>query len=133
VSETLEEIADELVACRSDPELFVDTTFDWNAPELKGKSPEKWQRAVLQAIRDGLSLNKAVRIAVASGHGVGKTALTSWICLWAISTCRDARGNPHGQQRSAVANEKSGRAEKMVSIVEGETIFQFDCDGAAFC
>src|SRR6516225_10166016 len=92
MTEALEQIADALVECRSDPSLFVRTMFDWNAPELAGKSPERWQRAVLQAIRDGLPLGKAVRIAVASGHGVGKTALTSWICLWAMSTCRDCRG-----------------------------------------
>ena len=34
-------IVAELVACRGDPELFVDTMFDWeNEPELKGKAPE---------------------------------------------------------------------------------------------
>jgi hypothetical protein len=79
----LETIADELVACRADPVRFVETMFDWNCPELKGAAPEPWQLEVLAAIRDGLPLNKAVRIAVASGHGVGKTALVSWILLWA--------------------------------------------------
>jgi hypothetical protein len=64
----LESIADELVACRAVPERFVDTMFDWNGPELKGKAPEPWQREVLQAIRDGLPLGKAIRIAVASGQ-----------------------------------------------------------------
>src|SRR6516165_2645553 len=92
MSESLEEIADQLVACRSDPERFVETMFDWSAPELAGKSPERWQLAVLRTIADGLPLGKAVRIAVASGHGVGKTALTSWVCLWAMATCRDCRG-----------------------------------------
>jgi hypothetical protein len=88
----LETIADELVACRADPELFVDTMFDWNGPELKGKAPEPWQREVLRAIREGLPLGKAIRIAVASGHGVGKTCLVSWITLWSMATCTDCRG-----------------------------------------
>jgi hypothetical protein len=35
----LDAIADELCACRGDPERFVDTMFDWNAGELKGKQP----------------------------------------------------------------------------------------------
>jgi hypothetical protein len=92
MSDDLETIADELVACRADPVRFVETMFDWGSPELKGAAPEGWQREVLEAIRDGLPLNKAVRIAVASGHGVGKTALVSWILLWAMATCKDCRG-----------------------------------------
>ena len=82
----LETIADELVLCRADPIRFVEIMFDWQSPELKGKAPEPWQREVLFAIHNGLPLGKAVRLAVASGHGVGKTALVSWIVLWAIST-----------------------------------------------
>src|SRR6516225_4275829 len=89
---TLETIADELVECQRDPVSFVERMFDWNAPELVGKSIEPWQREVLAAIRDGLPLGKAVRLATASGHGVGKTCLVSWILLWAISTREDTRG-----------------------------------------
>ena len=33
-----------------------------------------------------------MRLAVASGHGVGKSALVSWIILWALSTMHDTRG-----------------------------------------
>jgi hypothetical protein len=90
--DTLESLADELVACRADPVRFVETMFDWQSPELTVREIQPWQREVLEAIRDGLPLGKAARIAVASGHGIGKTALTSWIVLWAISTCRDCRG-----------------------------------------
>jgi hypothetical protein len=44
-------------------------------------------------IRDGLvDINRAIQLAVASGHGIGKTALVSWIILWAISTKPDTRG-----------------------------------------
>ena len=35
---------------------------------------------------------EAVRLAVASGHGIGKSALVSWIILWALSTMHDTRG-----------------------------------------
>jgi hypothetical protein len=43
-------------------------------------------------IRDGIGLEDAVAVllAVASGHGVGKSALVAWIILWFIST----RENP---------------------------------------
>lgn len=33
-----------------------------------------------------------IQLAVASGHGVGKSALVAWIILWSISTFEDTRG-----------------------------------------
>jgi hypothetical protein len=55
--------------------------------------PDDWQREVLQEIGDGLTTpDEAVRIAVASGHGVGKSALVAWILLWAMGTREDTRG-----------------------------------------
>ena len=74
--------------------------FPWGRPgtALADESgPEPWQRAVLQKLGDGLhrrdkTSDEAVRQAVASGHGVGKSALVAWIILWALSTLRDTRG-----------------------------------------
>jgi hypothetical protein len=122
--ETLEQIADELVACRSDPLLFVETMFDWQHPELKGKAPEKWQREVLSAIRDGLPLQKAVRIAVASGHGVGKTALVSWICLWAMSTCRDCRGILTASNEAQLSTRNRSELRKWFRLFRGHVFFE---------
>jgi hypothetical protein len=95
------ELADELATYAGDPVKFVENMFDWNAPDLAGKSIEPWQREILSAIRDGLPLGKAVRLAVASGHGVGKTCLVSWILLWAISTREDTRGVLTAQRSAA--------------------------------
>jgi hypothetical protein len=43
-------------------------------------------------------------MAVASGHGIGKSALVAWIILWAMSTLHDSRGmvsaNTEGQLRT---------------------------------
>jgi len=33
-----------------------------------------------------------MRVAVASGHGIGKSALVAWLVLWALATREDARG-----------------------------------------
>ena len=41
-----------------------------------GAEPEDWQLKVLKQLDDG-----ATRIAIKSGHGVGKTALLSWIAM----------------------------------------------------
>jgi len=67
--------------------------------------PEPWQRDVLEKLGKGLMApDEAVRVAVASGHGVGKSALVAWIILWALSTLPDTRGivtaNTEGQLRT---------------------------------
>src|SRR4029077_3748549 len=71
--------------------------------------PEEWQREVLVRLGDGLlraaaADSEAVRIAIASGHGIGKSALVAWIILWALSTLQDSRGvvsaNTEGQLRT---------------------------------
>lgn len=79
---------------RADPLLFVQEAFPWGEPGLLANhpGPDAWQIDILSLIRDGLSPDKAIQIAVASGHGPGKSALVSWIVLWAIGTEVDARG-----------------------------------------
>jgi hypothetical protein len=81
---------------RRDPFGFVRFAFPWGkaGTPLAGESgPETWQREVLQRLGEGLaSSEEATRIAVASGHGIGKSALVAWIVLWAMSTCPDTRG-----------------------------------------
>ena len=72
----------------SDPYAFVMGAFPWGEPGRleKFSGPEPWQTDILNLIRDGLPLNFAIRIAVASGNGIGKSALIAWIILWAMST-----------------------------------------------
>jgi hypothetical protein len=122
--DTLDSVADELVLCRADPVRFVETMFDWDGAELKGKAPEPWQREVLCGVRDGLPLNKAVRIAVASGHGVGKTALVSWLVLWAISTCRDCRGILTASNEAQLATRNRAELRKWYRLFRGHAFFE---------
>jgi hypothetical protein len=117
-------IAEELVACAGDPELFVDTMFDWNAPELEGKAPEKWQREILRAIKDGLPLHRAVRIACASGHGSGKTCLTSWIILWAMATCGDCRGILTASNEAQLYTRNRAELRKWIRLFRGRDFFE---------
>ena len=79
---------------RRDPAGFVRVAFPWNEPgPLAGrKGPELWQKTVLDEIGKGIKGRQSViREAVASGHGIGKSALVAWIVLWALCTCDDAR------------------------------------------
>src|SRR3990167_1465013 len=56
-------------------------------------APDDWQREVLLEIATGLATpEEAVRIAAASGHGAGKSALGAWLLLWAVGTHQDTRG-----------------------------------------
>jgi len=84
-----------LAACSKDPHAFVLGAFPWGEPGSRlerFKGPEAWQTDILGMIRDGLPLPRAIQLATASGHGVGKSALVSWIILWALSTKPDTRG-----------------------------------------
>jgi hypothetical protein len=83
---------------------FVRWAFEWGEGELAAhEGPDVWQVEILQVIGDRLKggacaadaiefATQAVQIAVASGHGIGKSALVAWIVLWAISTFEDTRG-----------------------------------------
>ena len=77
-----------------DPVAFVEAAFSWGEGELANfNGPMEWQRWVLEQIRDGLLMpGRAIQIAVASGHGIGKIALVCWITLWAMTTAGDTRG-----------------------------------------
>lgn len=89
-------LADYLASCSGDPELFVRLSFPWGEAGTqleKEAGPEKWQLDVLREIRDGLKTPaQAIREAVASGHGIGKSALVSWLILWGLGTHEDTRG-----------------------------------------
>ena len=61
-----------IAALREDPALFVETVLQ--------ATPQKWQRKALDAIAQN------DRVAIKSGHGVGKTAFESWVVLWWLMT-----------------------------------------------
>lgn len=83
-----------LADSQDDPLMFVEGAFDWGYGELNNYTgPDDWQITILSAIRDKLlTIDEAIQIAVASGHGIGKSCLVAWIILWAISTMTDTKG-----------------------------------------
>jgi len=91
---------DELIefvgSCTHDPLRFVMGIFPWGEQGTdleKFEGPDKWQEKILNDITKGLlTIEDAIRVAVASGHGIGKSALVSWIVLWAMSTKEDTKG-----------------------------------------
>jgi hypothetical protein len=99
----------------ADPLGFVLWSYDWGTdpstrvvrlPEPWSLvypceyGPDAWACEVLEDIAgqvrdrafDGTHAVDAVRLAVASGHGIGKSAVTAWLENWLMSTRPNARG-----------------------------------------
>lgn len=96
--EAQSELIEDIGTYTHNPLGFVMYAFPWGTGELEGYSgPEKWQKDVLifigEQLKQGkINLYEAIQHAVASGHGVGKSALVAWIILWALSTFEDTKG-----------------------------------------
>ena len=103
------ELLEFLATFSADPLGFVYAAYPWGEGELARYSgPQQWQIDILQEIKDGvLSVAMAIAKALAhndsiealpilfattSGHGIGKSALVSWILDWAQSTFEDTKG-----------------------------------------
>ena len=82
-------------ALKDDPEAFVLFAFPWgqkSTPLEHFDGPRRWQRKVLRDIAAHIAKNKTatsyevLRMATASGRGIGKSALVSWLILWMLAT-----------------------------------------------
>jgi hypothetical protein len=93
-----QELIDAAAEFSTDPLGWVLFSFDWGVGELEkySEGPDEWQRGILEQIgmklKAGGDIQDAIQIAVASGHGIGKSALVAWIILWAITTFEDTKG-----------------------------------------
>lgn len=86
-----ESVVDFAASCEDDPAGWVIGAYPWGADELEDKTPHRWQLQVLDHIGDQLKASKGqkhrvIRVAVASGHGIGKSTLCAWLVDWAMST-----------------------------------------------
>jgi hypothetical protein len=90
------QIIAEVGECTDDPLKFAQRFFPWGAGELATSTgPRKWQIEILSHIRDHLqnpqTRHQLCQVAVASGKGIGKSALIAMIINWAMSTCGDCK------------------------------------------
>jgi hypothetical protein len=70
--------------------------YEWGKGELAGVTgPRAWQREVLdhigQCLRDPATRHQPIRVARASGHGIGKSALIGILVNWGMSTCEETK------------------------------------------
>src|SRR5690606_25581290 len=100
--------------CQYDPDRWAKAAWDWGTGALADyDGPREWQSDINQIIRDHLSNPETrfqpLQIAVASGHGIGKSAEMGMLSNWAMSCRDDARivttANTEGQLRTKTAPE----------------------------
>lgn len=90
-----EELVEVLSQFYYDPLGFVQYVFPWGEKDspLENEAVDEWQAEELTYIGNqfaliaaGLVKDNTVRIAVSSGHGIGKTAWLAWLIIWFLST-----------------------------------------------
>lgn len=91
-------LAEEIVTFTHDPLGHVLFSYPWGeagTPLARHSGPRLWQREVLEEIGEHLSNPETrftpLRIARASGHGIGKSALIAMISKWGLDTCDDCK------------------------------------------
>lgn len=88
-----------------DPLMFAEYAWTWGHGNLADKDIRAWQSEVLDTVAKHLAnpdtRHNICRIAVASGHGIGKSAMTGILTTWALSCWVDPRilitANTEGQ------------------------------------
>ena len=107
-------LAEDIGAFTADPLGYAMYAFDWGEGDLaQMDGPRAWQRAVMVQIGAHLSdpgrRFQPLRIARASGHGIGKSALIGMLVKWALDTCPDTRvivtANTEAQLRTKTGPE----------------------------
>jgi hypothetical protein len=96
------ELRREVADCYDDPLRFVHSMYPWRQPGALQHfdGPDTWQREFLtrlgQQVRDrafdGHSPVSPIRMAVSSGHGIGKSTMAAWLVNWIMATRCDAQG-----------------------------------------
>ena len=89
-------LIEEIEELRHDPLEFAHFAYPWGEGDLIGSDgPRQWQAMILKEIAEHLQDEKTrytpCRIAVSSGHGIGKSALVGQVIGWAQSTCSDCK------------------------------------------
>ncbi|WP_020591254.1 terminase [Kiloniella laminariae] len=95
------DIAEDCARFYADPLGFVLWAFDWGRGDLADfAGPRAWQRDYLDHLGaqirsrgfDGVHPVAPTDIATASGHGIGKSAMSAWLILFILSTRPFAKG-----------------------------------------
>jgi hypothetical protein len=102
-------------SCNLDPLRWAETAFPWGVAgtPLEKEQLRDWQFDVLDLIAFKLADKKTrfhpIRVSIASGHGIGKSATMSIVANWAMTCWRNPRivvtANTDGQLRTKTSPE----------------------------
>jgi len=93
------QLSEDIASFQHDPEGFIWYAFPWGQPgPLEKKRPRKWFLALCRRIAVKLKANverdvwEVAQEAIASGHGIGKSAGMAQLVWWAMSTHEKTKG-----------------------------------------
>lgn len=102
MTQTEEQLTDTLAGYVHDPLGFVMYAFPWleEGALEKDSGPDQWQRRFLEDLGrhvrqrnfNGSDPVDPIRMAIASGHGIGKSTLMAWLHWWIMCTRPGAKG-----------------------------------------
>ena len=107
--EVEKELTLDAASYQHDPTGYVRAFFPWGTGELEGEEgAREWQRSIINKIGSHLqnpqTRHQPCLIAVASGKGIGKSALVGMLIEWAMSTAEGCKvvltANTDGQLRT---------------------------------
>lgn len=95
------ELAEQIAEFYDDPLGHVLFSYPWGQGQLTGfKGPRRWQWEFLEQLGDevkargfdGVNAVEPIQFSTASGHGIGKSALVSFLIRWIMDTRPFAKG-----------------------------------------
>ena len=121
------ELAEFLAEYTHDPAGFVYACFPWGEPgELQDRTPQKWQVELLDEIGKGLiTIDEAIQTAIASGHGIGKSAIVSWLIIWAMATFPDCKGVVTANTQNQLLTKTWSELAKWHRLFIGRQLFTY--------
>lgn len=109
-----------------DPVGFVYAAFPWGEGELEGQSPQEWQLELLEDIKSGLKdIGTVIREVRASGNGIGKSALVSWLILWSLGTFEDTKGVVTANTDTQLRTKTWAELAKWYRLFIGHALFEY--------
>lgn len=122
-----------LARVRHDPLLFVETAYPWGVEGSlleHAKGPRDWQREQLVMLGEHLSDPEKrftpYRSSVASGHGIGKSCLISWLIHWGICTMVDSKGVLTANTESQLRTKTWPELDKWTHMLACREYFRAD-------
>ena len=126
------QLIDALGSFTHDPLGFVYFAFPWGekgTPLENFDGPDEWQIKILKKIGDelkkGKSLSKAIKIAIASGHGIGKSTLVSFLILFAMATHENTRGVVTANTEKQLSSKTWAELSKWYNLFIGKELFTY--------